>query len=243
MEEAWQILNYLPRSFKTEKEQEYINFLWESFTSNYDNEKYQFAFLAFHMLFMSFVYFIVWQIKHNQPQDFNKAVIGFSKDVEKGLLGASSPFTFSEVNESAIFRFLKLIGCDNNKIGNYTKLVKDRNDIAHSNGNIFYSATETIDEKITQTLKLIEEIQQQSKPVIESCYQTFLKENHDPEAWEYSESNDQIREILIHKNYLSQKDIEICLNYTITNLETADNYENIKELHQELTQEYKDSAE
>lgn len=46
MEEAWQILEYLPRSFKTEKEQEYINFLWESFASNYENEKYQFAFLA-----------------------------------------------------------------------------------------------------------------------------------------------------------------------------------------------------
>jgi len=243
MEEAWQILEYLPRSFKTEKEQEYINFLWESFASNYENEKYQFAFLAFHMLTMSFVYFIVWQIKYNQPQDFNKAVIGFSKNVEKGLLEATSPFTFSEVNESAIFRFLKLIGCDNSKIGNYTKLVKDRNDIAHSNGNIFYNAAETIDNKITQTLKLIEEIQQQSKPVIESCYQTFLKENHDPEEWEYSQSNDQIREILIHKNYLSQKDIEICLNCNITNLETNEEYNNIKDLHQTFMQEYKESEE
>lgn len=243
MEEAWQILDYLPRSFKTEKEQEYINFLWESFTSNYENGKYQFAFLAFHMLCMSFVYFIIWQIKHNQPQDFNKAVIGFSKDVEKGLLKATSPFAFSEVNESAIFRFLKLIGCDNSKIGNYTKLVKDRNDIAHSNGNIFYNAAETIDNKITDTLRLIEEIQQQSKSVIESCYQTFLKENHDSEEWEYSQSNDQIREILIHKNYLSQKDIEICIDCNITNLETNADYNNIKDLHQTFIQEYKESEE
>jgi len=243
MEEAWQILDYLPRSFKTEKEQEYINFLWESFASNYENEKYQFAFLAFHMLFMSFVYFIIWQIKHNQPEDFSKAVIGFSKQVEKGLLEATSPFTFSEVNESAIFRFLKLIACDNNKIGNYTKLVKDRNDIAHSNGNIFYNAADTIDDKITHTLRLIEEIQQQSKPVIEACYQTFLKENHDPEEWEYSESNDQIREILIHRNYLSQKDIEICLDFDLTPLGTEDKFNNIKELHESFTSEYRESEE
>ena len=243
MEEAWQILEYLPRSFKTEKEQEYINFLWESFTSNYENGKYQFAFLAFHMLFMSFVYFIIWQIKHNQPQDFSIAVIGFSKDVEKGLLKATSPFAFSEVNESAIFRFLKLIGCDNSKISNYTKLVKDRNDIAHSNGNIFYNAAETIDNKITDTLRLIEEIQQQSKSIIELCYQTFLKENHDSEEWEYSQSNDQIREILIHKNYLSQKDIEICIDCNITNLETNEDYNNIKDLHQTFMQEYKESGE
>lgn len=243
MEEAWQILDYLPNSFKTEKEQEYINFLWESFTSNYENEKYQFAFLAFHMLTMSFVYFIIWQIKNNHPEDFNKAVIGFNKQVEKGLLEATSPFTFSEVNESAIFRFLKLIGCDNNKIGNYTKLVKDRNDIAHSNCNIFYNAPETIDNKISHTLNLIEEIQQQSKPVIESCYQTFLKENYDPEEWEYSEINDQIREILIHKNYLSKKDIEICLNFNIASLETNEKYNNIKELHDAFTEEYKESEE
>ena len=238
MEEAWQILDYLPRSFKTEKEQEYINFLWEAFTSNYENGKYQFAFLAFHMLTMSFVYFVIWQIKNNQPDDFNKAVIGFSKDIETGLLSATSPFTFSEVNESAIFRFLKLIGCDNSKIGNYTKLVKDRNNIAHSNGNIFYNAPETIDEKITQTLKLIEEIQQQSKSVIEACYQTFLKDNHDSEAWEYADSCDQIREILIHKNYLSQKDLEICLGFNIANLAPVKHYDNIKELHNSFTKEY-----
>ena len=243
MDEAYQILDYLPRSFKTEKEQEYINFLWESFISNYENEKYQFAFLAFHMLTMSFVYFIVWQIRHNQPHDFNKAVIGFTNEVEKGLLEASSPFTFSEVSESAIFRFLKLIGCDNSKIGNYTKLVKDRNNVAHSNGNIFYNAPETLDDKIAQSLKLIEEIQQQSQSVIEACYKAFLEDNHDPEEWEYSVCSDQIRELLVHKNYLSQKDIEICLGFNITSLEGQEHYNNIRELHEAFKEEYKENDE
>ena len=37
--------------------------LWDAFEMNYTNGKYQFAFLAYHMLTMSFVYFNIWQIK------------------------------------------------------------------------------------------------------------------------------------------------------------------------------------
>jgi hypothetical protein len=44
MEEAAELANYLPLSFKTPKEQEYIEFLWDAFEMNYTNGKYQFAF-------------------------------------------------------------------------------------------------------------------------------------------------------------------------------------------------------
>ena len=48
MEEAAELANYLPLSFKTPKEQEYIEFLWDAFETNYTHGKYQFAFLAYH---------------------------------------------------------------------------------------------------------------------------------------------------------------------------------------------------
>ena len=57
MEQATELADYLPLSFKNPKEQEYISFLWDAFQSNYENKKYQLAFLAYHMLTMSFVYF------------------------------------------------------------------------------------------------------------------------------------------------------------------------------------------
>ena len=50
MEEAAELANYLPLSFKTPKEQKYIEFLWDAFETNYSNQKHQFAFLAYHML-------------------------------------------------------------------------------------------------------------------------------------------------------------------------------------------------
>lgn len=234
MEEAAELGNYLPLSFKSPKEQEYIEFLWDAFETNYTHGKYQFAFLAYHMLTMSFVYFNIWQIKQTEPKDFGMVLIGFGKDVEKNLLDATSPFVFSTVKERSILRFLKLIACDNGKIGTYAKLVDDRNDTAHPNGNIFFSTQAALDAKITEILRVVDEIQAQSKPGIEHCYRDFLLENHDPDEREYPDDADQIREVLIHGNYLSQKDIDICLGWDLANLADQPRYKNMRELHEAL---------
>lgn len=237
MEEAIELAKYLPLSFKTTSEQEYIEFLWDAFDTNYVNQKHQFAFLAYHMLTMSFVYFNVWQIKQNLPADFRKATYGFTKDIEDTVLSATSPFTFSEIGESAVFRFLKLINCDNGKIGTYTKLVKDRNASAHPNGIIRYADQQTLDLKITETLRVVDEIQTHSKPLIEHCYKNFLLESNNPDDREYETNEDQIREILIHGNYLSQKDIEICASYDILQheeLEMHTNFPGIESLHRTI---------
>ena len=155
MEEAAELADYLPLSFKTPKEQEYIEFLWDAFETNHTHGKYQFAFLAYHMLTMSFVYFNIWQIKQTTPKDFAMGLIGFGKDIEKSLLDATSPFVFSTVNERSILRFLKLIACDNGKIGTYAKLVDDRNESAHPNGNIFYSTEVFTDKKVSSWISRI----------------------------------------------------------------------------------------
>lgn len=239
MEEAAELADYLPLSFKTPKEQEYIAFLWDAFETNHTHGKYQFAFLAYHMLTMSFVYFNIWQIKQTEPKDFAMSLIGFGKEIEKSLLDATSPFVFSTVNERSILRFLKLIACDNVMIGTYAKLVDDRNQSAHPNGNIFYSTEEALDVKITEILRVVAEIQMQSKPVIEHCYREFLLQNHDPEEREYPDATDQIREVLIHGNYLSQKDIEICLGFDVESLADRPGIDAMRELHAVLVETYK----
>ena len=238
MEEAAELGNYLPLSFKSPKEQEYIAFLWEAFEMNYEHGKYQFAFLACHMLTMSFVYFNIWQIRQARPEDFEKGLIGFGKDIEKTLLNATSPFVFSAVNERTMLRFLKLIACDNSKIGTYAKLVDDRNETAHPNGNIFFSTEAAFDKKITEILRVVDEIQTYSTPVIEHCYRDFLLQNHDPEEREYHDASDQIREVLIHENYLSQKDIDVCLGCDLESLSEEQAIDSILTLHEVLKSEY-----
>ena len=150
MDEALDLLDYLPFSFKTPSEQEYISFLWAAFEENYVSAKYQFAFLAYHMLMMSFVYFNIWQLRQTRPEDFEKGLIGFPKESEKTLLNAPSPFIFSAVGESPILRLLRLMGCDDSKIGQYVNLVKDRNNAAHANGRIFLRTQQEADTQVRQ---------------------------------------------------------------------------------------------
>jgi hypothetical protein len=153
-------------------------------------------------------------------------------------LEATSPFVFSTVNERSILRLFKLIGCDNGKIGTYAKLVDDRNETAHPNGNIFFSTQAALDTKIAEILRVVDEIQTHSKPVIEQCYSEFLLQSHDPEEREYPDAVDQIREVLIHENYLSQEDIDICLGFNLTGIADRPEIDSICTLHEVLKSEY-----
>lgn len=228
MDDALAIRNYLPNSFKNPNDGDYIAFLWEVFESNYESGKYQFAMLACHMLYMSFVYFSVWQIKLSRPADFANAVIFQQK--EKELLTASSPFTFSEVQERSIFKFLRLAGCEQQHIGQFQKLVDERNEIAHSNGHIFFTDQAVADRKIGEILDQMAAIQGHMRLVIHQCLKRFLLESHNPDEREYFDDADQIREVLIHSNYFSQKDIEDCLSFDIDSLADNEHFEAVKAL-------------
>jgi hypothetical protein len=238
VEEAYQLEDYLPLSYKNPSEQEYIAFLWEAFGSNHAGGKYQFAFLAYHMLTMAAVYFNIWQIRHHLPKDFKAAMVGFKLDEEKELLGCDSPFAFHCVNESGVMRFMKLLGVPNDKIGNYTKLVKDRNSVAHCNAVVYPSDERTLDTKVAEVLRVIDEIQTHSKPVIEQAYRAFLVQSGAKDDWRYDDAADQVREILVHGNYLSRKDIDICLSHDISTLAKESAYTAIRELHDALRTAY-----
>ncbi|MDZ4798479.1 MAG: hypothetical protein SGI92_09985 [Bryobacteraceae bacterium] len=145
---------------------------------------------------------------------------------------------FSAEKERSILRFLKLLGCDNGTIGTYAKLVNDRNETAHSNGHIFFSTQTALDAKITEILRVVDEIQGHSQSVIERCYREFLLRSGDPEEREYPAATDQIREVLIHGNYLSQRDIDFCLRFDVDGLAEGQNSEGMRTLHEALAKSY-----
>ena len=238
IEEATRLETYLPLSYRTTKERDYIRFLWEAFDTNVAHGKYQFAFLAYHMLVMSFVYFNIWQIRLIRPGPFETAMVGFSKDVEKNLMSASSPFVFSAVNERSVLRFLKLIQCDNAKIGTYAKLVDERNDTAHANGNIFFNSEEELARKVRDVLRTVEEIQSHSAPAIGEGYRSFLVSSQDPEVREYTDDDQQIEEVLVKQFYMSASDIAFCREYDIRGLSDEVGYTAIQALHEALATLY-----
>ncbi|WP_019646311.1 hypothetical protein [Novispirillum itersonii] len=209
MDAALEIHDYLPLAYPSAGEGEYIRFVWEAFESNYVAGKYQFAILAFHMLYMSYVYFSVWQIKQAKPEAFTHAVLFQQK--EKELLTASSPFTFSEVNERSIFKFLRLAGCENQHIGKFQKLVDQRNEIAHPNGNIFFSDQATANQRIEEVMQQIRGIQNHMPSVLHACLLQFLHDSANPDEREIADSDVHVEMNFLHKHYLSRKDIEACL--------------------------------
>jgi hypothetical protein len=240
MDEALPILDHLPISFRQKSESDYIIFLWEAFESNYKNEKYQFAMLAYHMLYMSFVYFIIWKIRHVHPEKYKHASIFLAGRnlSESELISLTSPFSFSKIEERTIFRILRLIGCKNEDIKPFTKLVDERNDIAHSNGNIFFGDQKTADQKISEVLQQIAAIQSHMKPVIHDCFRQFLLDSYDPESRECADATDQIREVLIHANYFSQEDINACLAFDIDSLSSNENFPAVSELFETFSKNY-----
>ena len=238
MDEALDLAQYLPMFSKTPDEEEYLPFLRTSYENNYDGENYHFAFLAYHLLMMSFVYFKIWQLRQIFPDDFEKVLIGFARDDERNWLSDTSPFTFSRVNERAVLRLFRLIGCDDSQIGNYRKLVDDRNDAAHANGNIYFRTQHEIDAKIRQVLQAVEEIQTHFQPIINRCYEEFLLQSSNPDEREFLDDKEQIDEVLIRGNYMSRKDVEFCVSFDISVVE-RDNRDAIEALHNTLCETYR----
>jgi hypothetical protein len=235
MDEALELGSFLPVSFKTRSEEEYLTFLWDAFQSNYASGKYEFASLAFHLLYMSFVSFSIWQIRLAREQDFKNALVGFQSESENMLLDADSPFKFYEkLKESQIFRFLKLIGCTNAHVGEFAKFVKRRNKIAHPSGTVFFNDQTSIDNEISEMMLEVVNIQNHMEPIILEAYGRFLVDSSDVDKREYANSEEEIGANLIHKNYISQKDLEICLTLNIANLSAHKDFVTIQELHDAL---------
>lgn len=239
MDEALELGSYLPVSFKTRSEQEYVAFLWDAFQSNYISEKYEFASLAFHLLYMSFVSFSIWQIRLVREQDFKNALVGFQSESEIKLLDADTPFKFYEkLKESQIFRFLKLIGCTNEHVGEFAKFVKRRNRIAHPSGTVFFNDRASIDKEITEMMLEVANIQHHMQPIILEVYSRFLMDSADIDEREYSVPEQEIEANLIHRHYISQKDIEVCLSFDLASIADRADIESICTLHEVLNSKY-----
>ncbi len=252
------IFQYLPLRYKTQDEENYIKFLWESFELNYQNGKYQFAFIAYHLLFMTFVYFQIWKIYAVDVDVFRKSTISFEglddiladieernkKNKEEGEpLEMLYPFSLADILESPVMNFFKLIGCDKGKIGQYKKIVKARNEIAHANGKMVFIASKDIDQKIEEILRLVEEIHSHSSDTTKACFIKFLKNDSDTETREYIDDLDQINEVLIGGNYISPKDIKQMLKFDINMLSARANFPEIQQLFETLTSTFKETDE
>jgi hypothetical protein len=223
MDEALELGDYLPQSFANAGEQAYLDFLWSAFETNYEAERYEFASLAFHLLYMSFVSFSIWQIRLARPDPFAMAMVGFRNEDEGDLMACESPFKFYDrLKESQIFRFLKLIGCTNKQVGEFAKFVKRRNKIAHPTGTVFFNDRAAIDAEIADMMKEVRNIEAHMQPVILELYRRFLSESADAEERQYADAGDEVNANLIHRHYMSAADLAFCRSADLAQLAGVD---------------------
>lgn len=244
MDEASEITGYLPQSFANANEATYLEFLWSAFETNYREERYEFASLAFHLLYMSFVSFSIWQIRLARPDPFAMAMVGFPNEHESDLMACESPFKFYDrLKESQIFRFLKLIGCTNAQVGEFAKFVRRRNKIAHPSGTVFFNDRDAIDKEIAEMMREVRNIEAHMQSVIVELYFRFLRESADPDEREYAEPKDEITANLVHKYYMSAADIAFCRNANIEALPWTPPFASVEALHETLAELFPSEAE
>lgn len=183
---------------------------------------------------MSFVSFSIWQIRLARPEQFAVALVGFDKS-ENALMACESPFKFyDQLKESQIFRFLKLIGCTNQQVGEFAKFVKRRNKIAHPTGTVFFNDRPAIDAEIADMMKEVRNIEAHMQPVVLALYQRFLGDRSDEELWAFGVPGDEVTANLVHPNYMSAADISFCQAFDIEALSTEAGFEAKQVLHQAL---------
>ena len=92
--------------------------------------------------------------------------------------------------------------------------------------------------EIAEMMREVRNIEDHMRAVIAEVYKRFLVESADQEELEYATLDQEIEVNLIHRNYMSRKDIEICLGFDIQALRDHQHFGVIEGLHDSLRQTY-----
>ncbi len=186
----------LPATFSNSEADEYIAYVESAFLENYTNEKYQFSFLAFHLLYMCFIYKMIWQ--GNQFK-----VVGMEERVRQKCQPNpfDSPFRLSVVPEKEVIPFLNHYGFHQNKTKQFSSPVEWRDNCAHASGFIQYGNTD-VNQNIQQVINYIDEIEKKNNQNITRIFIEYFTENFKPDdPGSYFPNGITSVEIFI-KNYL-----------------------------------------
>jgi len=182
MEEyIYQIHKYLPANIEDEQTKEFVDYLTEAYLLNVENEKYQFAFTAFHMLYMTCMYRTKWFLKEQGNEKLINAVNNLvnknSNYTYNNIEELNSFFDFSQLPEqTAIDKLLSSLPFHSNDIRLAKNHVNVRNDCSHASGKIHYGKRQ-IDNYINEEIETLNRLQEKITPDIEKAFEEFISIN------------------------------------------------------------------
>lgn len=186
---------HLPIDFLNDENNEYRRYLIDSFVENCQNNKYQFALMAFHMMFMSFLYKEFWEIK---TFSFSK-VAGLCRADAK-FNNIINMFDASIIPEKTMIdQYLSIHSWHINKKDKVKGFVDTRDNCAHASGFIQYQLTDA-ERYFQDVIEYAQKISHANKPNVLSmffklfeCFLTSPEEFNSKSIGEFI--SDKIREV------------------------------------------------
>ena len=202
------ILEFLPETFFDKDSDDFIKYLSDAFIENSTNEKYQFAFTAFHMLNMVFIYKTKWFLFKQGNTIICTALENFRNNKNNNIDEFNTLFDLSLFNEKkSLEEVLKSLKFHVNEIGISRNHVDVRNNCSHASGRIYYDSQKKIEHFIEEELLVIERIHVKTLEMMESLINKFINEK-----WNNTFILQDIK-ILFNENYFSKKDLLSILNF------------------------------
>lgn len=215
-----EVKEYLPINYNNSDNNEYVNYLIDACDKNSLMEKDQFAYIAFHMLYMSYIFKVVWQsnqINHNNIQ--NRL-----SNYQSKLGNYENPFDISVIPEKEAIRILGCYGFHINKISQFQLPIENRDHCAHASGFIQYKKND-IAQLAAQELIHIKTIQEKLQPLLANLFNDFFAKNFkpDPTSGSLFPSGLESADLFIQQNIFSQRDIGSIVGYNFSFLNQDSN--------------------
>lgn len=217
----YKIREYLPIRFVDADANEFLKYLEESYIENIKNQKYQIAFIAFHMLYMTFIYKVKWLLKKQGNVTINQILNEYSRQ-NRGV-AFNTLFDLSQFNEKqSLERLLEYFKFHINEIRTCKYHVDVRNNCCHASGKIYYKKFSRVEPYIEEEIELVEKIHKKTINDFKKLLDEFLEH-----SWSRKLITGDIKN-WFEENNISQKDLEIIVNFDLPLFrKKSDNAKNI----------------
>ncbi len=251
-DELYKMLEYIPAEFKDDTEEKYIDALMLAARTSYENGLYQFAYVQYHMLFMTAVYYAILKVSVFHEDELKKALYYLLKDrhadfwketnTKNGKLYFGS---FAVINESDVFMLLRVVDLDDNLLGELQKLVKERNKYAHANGQFQLTSDELFVEALNRYNANIQRVVELLKNDLIDFYKKVISDPdfYNPEIRAYLDPDEQIIQEFIKEYSLSRAELNWLRRIRLSDFDGYEGKDEIKTLHNALIHYYRERTQ
>lgn len=251
MDEAYEILNYLP--IDDLEVNDYITPLFNSALVTFEKEEYQFSYFAMHLIFMTNIYSSIWKIGQFHKERYEDSLL-FARPYngcEVNFKDIKSVFEFSHLPEKDIFEFFSLIGVDSSYIKSIKGLIDTRNQMAHATGKFQISTVDNFNAAIRELISVLENLQSKLNLTIRDWYKAeLLCYAKNPLTEDYPTVTDYINDVFLNLYGFSKKDLAACNEFGLNKLKNrqlsklnSDEINKIIQFHEALKKKYAEIME